>query len=211
MTDRRFYLYFLFKPDDGSIVYVGKGTGTRASLLRGRRTTNLHLHRLIEKGLKSVVALSNLTEDEAFDYERRYIKWLGRRDLETGQLANLTDGGDGVSGHRHSDEFRAAQSERARSAVYGPEFYRRCSETKRGSNNPSFGRPGTFLGKRHSEETRKKIGAASALRTHSEVTREKLRASVSGRRWFRTPDGLSYRAYEKRNETDLEGRGRIKS
>ena len=39
---------------------------------------------------------SNLSELGALALERRYIKWYGRIDLNTGTLRNKTSGGDGI-------------------------------------------------------------------------------------------------------------------
>jgi hypothetical protein len=40
----------------------------------------------------------NLSEKEAFNNEISYIKKIGRKNIESGPLTNMTDGGDGTSG-----------------------------------------------------------------------------------------------------------------
>ena len=40
----------------------------------------------------------NLTEHEAFNKEIDYIKKIGRKNIKSGPLTNMTDGGDGTSG-----------------------------------------------------------------------------------------------------------------
>ena len=47
-----------------------------------------------------------LSEAEAFESEIALIELFGRKDNGTGCLRNLTNGGEGVAGHRHSIRAR---------------------------------------------------------------------------------------------------------
>lgn len=91
--DNKFYTYAWLR-EDGRPYYIGKGTGDRAYTGRGRRG-----NRQPPKDKSRVLILKrNLTEEEAFRHERYLIAVFGRKDLGTGILINLTDGGDGVPG-----------------------------------------------------------------------------------------------------------------
>jgi len=93
--------HFDFEP-----FYVGKGQGiqwlTHLGLAQSKtKSYKLNKIRKIQSlGLepKIIKYKENLTEEEAFDLEKKLIKTIGRLDLGHGPLTNLTDGGDGTSG-----------------------------------------------------------------------------------------------------------------
>lgn len=104
--DRSHYVYVLFRPWDGSPCYVGKGKRDRW-LHHERRTKNLHLSRIIAKAggeLPKVKIRHGISEAEAFETERALIVSIGRGKL--GPLVNLTDGGEGACGLRHSEQTK---------------------------------------------------------------------------------------------------------
>ena len=94
---KNFYVY-VFLREDGTPYYVGKGKGKRCYSNDGRTFPRPSDTSRILK-LKQ-----NLTEEESFKYERYYIFLYGRKDNGTGILRNLTDGGEGMSGHIPSSE-----------------------------------------------------------------------------------------------------------
>lgn len=82
----KFYTY-LYLREDGSPYYVGKGTGNRAFISHRR-------HRSPQDRTRIKI---QRWEDEsiAFAFERYLIDFWGRKDLGTGCLHNMTDGGEG--------------------------------------------------------------------------------------------------------------------
>jgi hypothetical protein len=104
-----FYVYVLRDPRPGKDLqpfYVGKGQGGRAHLHWKKATThkNLMLRRVLSKirsvGLEPVVEILRHYEIEtdAFAHEIELIAEYGRRNIRTGILCNLTDGGEGNTG-----------------------------------------------------------------------------------------------------------------
>ena len=92
------YLYRHIRLDTNQPFYIGisgkDDNYCRASIKRGR---NELWKRIASKTKYEIeILLDNLTENEAKLKEVEFIKLYGRIDLQTGTLANLTDGGDGV-------------------------------------------------------------------------------------------------------------------
>lgn len=99
--DRRFYVYIHRRADDGRVFYVGKGTGRRAWSFSHRgdwwkRVKNKH-------GCHVEIYMGDLCEKDAFKYEVAII-WAMRFIGEP--LVNVTDGGEGTSGWKRTEEWR---------------------------------------------------------------------------------------------------------
>ena len=129
----QFYTYAHYKPT-GGIFYIGKGTGKRAHSLVGR---NPHWKQIVKKyGNPYVKILANWdTEQEAFDHEKLLISCFRKMGIN---LANITNGGDGNFGFKHSDVTKEKISK--------THFGKKLSESKKtaigiakmGNKNPSF-------------------------------------------------------------------------
>lgn len=103
----------------GTPYYIGKGSGYRAW-----KKSNKHIV-TVPTNVKNIVILeSNLIEIGAFALDRRYINWHRRKDLGTGILINLTNGGEGSSRSIHSqksiDKYKTLFSQKIE--LFGVEY-----------------------------------------------------------------------------------------
>ena len=98
------YYVYAYLREDGSPYYIGKGKNKRAWQKYKDAISKPSNDRI-------VIMESNLTELGAFALERFYISWYGRKDLGTGILRNMTDGGEGTEGRIHTDETKRLISE----------------------------------------------------------------------------------------------------
>jgi hypothetical protein len=97
-----FYTYAHYT-SDGRLFYIGKGHGRRAYCFHKR---NNYWNNIVAKHGKPVVKIIAewIIEAEALAHEIELIKQYRIQGIE---LCNLTDGGDGTSGRKHSEEFKA--------------------------------------------------------------------------------------------------------
>jgi len=151
----------MYLDQDNIPLYVGKGKGNRYLVSSHLGTSNpLLKNKILEIGKKNVqieFPHKDLIELESFDLEEQYIQRIGRRDLNQGPLYNLTNGGEGSSGHNPYWKGR-----------------HHSKETKRKLSL-------ACTGYSHTEEAKRKIGLASTARKRSEETRIRMSEGNKGK------------------------------
>jgi hypothetical protein len=191
-----FYVYFhsaILPRDKGDIFYVGKGRGKRAQHKGGRTQ---RWKRIVAKyGYTVEIFAEGLTEEQAFELEMFSILVFGRT-----TLCNMTNGGEGASGTKHTEEWKAERSAAMMGHTYNvgrkhsEEWIaksvaarrgRRCSQdTKAKIRAALMGKPGSCLGKPKSESHKAKLSAAlmgKPGRSPSQATRDKISAVHRGK------------------------------
>jgi hypothetical protein len=148
------YYVYAYIREDGSPYYIGKGSGRRAY------NTN---HKVPLPPRNRILFLeTKLTEVGAFALERRLIRWHGLKS-NGGILANMTEGGEGVSGHIVAEENRRRWK--------CPEYKERTSKAMRKPKN--FSEDGLNairnarkkqIGTKRSKETKRKMSEAADKR-----------------------------------------------
>lgn len=87
--------------DTNEIFYVGIGRTENRAYDKHKR--NPHWHNTVNKCGYSVEIVAELdTWELACELEQFLIQEYGRRDLGTGPLVNMTDGGDGAAKYKHT-------------------------------------------------------------------------------------------------------------
>lgn len=100
------YVYVIYDPRNGEPFYVGKGKRRRIydhmkpCHLKKRSYKNSIIKAILAEGFEPRIQkiAIRLSDAEACLLERRLIAQWGRRDIGTGILANMTEGGEGAAG-----------------------------------------------------------------------------------------------------------------
>lgn len=167
------YVYQHVRLDTNEIFYIGIGSDEEGKYERAKarsktsRTSNWHD---IIKTTKYRVDIlyDNLAVGDAKIMEINLINFYGRRDLGLGTLCNLTDGGDGGSGSKRTEETKRLMSEKASLRTHSEETRKKIGLA--------------VLGRKDSEETRRKKSLTWKGRNHSEESKIKISVTKTGKR-----------------------------
>jgi hypothetical protein len=153
-----YYYTYAYLREDKTPYYIGKGKGNRLYKKDSRVFAP-------PKDKSRIIFLKqNLTEEEAFKHEIYMIFLYGRKDLGTGILHNMTNGGEGSSGAIRSEETKKKISEANKGKIFSEETKRKLSEAHK---NPT-------------EETRIKMSEANKGKIFSEETKKKISEALKG-------------------------------
>lgn len=157
MMENNWYVYRHIRLDTNKPFYVG--IGNKKNYARAYQTNpdrrNQIWHNIFSKtDIEIEIILDNLTKSQASEKEKEFIKLYGRKDLGTGILSNMTDGGDGIWNCKRSEETKE-----------------KLRQSKLGDKNPMFGkspseetklkRNKSLLGQKRSSETKKRQSTSS--------------------------------------------------
>lgn len=88
----------------GEVFYIGIGKGRRPYIKSNR--SKFWKDTVNKYGYKTEIIYSTTSWEDACELESFLIQLYGRKDLNTGTLVNLTDGGDGTLNHKVTDEHK---------------------------------------------------------------------------------------------------------
>ena len=182
------YVYTLTDPRNGMPFYVGKGHGKRcefhldeAKYYTKRKSKKLNkIRKLMSLGMQPIITKveENVSDAQAIDFECLLIAEM--RDIGI-PLTNMTDGGDGAKGYKHTEEhlkyvsklfkgrvvseetrqkMRKPKSEEGRANIAKARLtttYRPSEETKRKTSEALLGRPSPMKGRIQTEEAKAKM------------------------------------------------------
>lgn len=187
-----FYVYSHRRKDTGEVFYIGKGKGRRAHTKSGR--SELWGRIASKYGFYVSIITDELSEKDALTLEKELI-------LKHDNLCNFTDGGEGISGYRHSEEAkikirlahagkkqspeiieaRAAKLRgKKRTAEFGEEVRRR-NLGRKASKEARLKMSASRKGKKRSFETIEKVASAHRGMKRSEESRNRMRESQKKR------------------------------
>jgi len=178
-----FYTYAYLR-EDGTPYYVGKGRGRRAFRKERRAIKTPPKERIL-------FLKTGLTEKEAFKHEVYMIAVYGRKNNGTGMLWNFTDGGEGASGVRVSEQTKEKMSESHTGKLKSPEHRANIGKANQGKKRDplspehkeklSLALKGRKV-KPFSEKHKNSISKAKLGKPLSEEHKEKIRQAATGRK-----------------------------
>jgi hypothetical protein len=203
---------FLYEP-----FYVGKGQGRRHKDHLMHATSNYpysrnnlkinKIKKIINETSTEPIILKlheNISNTESNKLEMNAIRVIGRIDIKTGPLTNLTNGGEGTIGIVYSEDYKRKMSVavKNRNWTYTKEYGEKISKAKKGVKMSEEARRNmskSAKGKIISEETKRKMSIASKGHKHSEETKRKISLGHQGK----------VMSEESKKKMSISGKGKV--
>lgn len=175
-----FYVYEWYIKDTMEVFYVGKGKGDRYLEVKRRNKMFKDMYSTHDCDVRKIK--EGLTEEEAFDLEVETIKYY--KENTSYRLSNQTIGGSGGNTRKYYNEEQLREYSKRASA-------KRKGRINQGENNPMYGKSWkdnkteeeiaeviekirkSNLGKKRSEELRRKMSISAKNREHKLKPRDK--------------------------------------
>jgi hypothetical protein len=213
------YVYQHSTKDTDTVFYIGIGkdlTFRRAKRPDGR---SKFWKSIVKKhgGYSVSILYNNISWEQACEYERALILLHGRRDLGTGTLCNLTDGGEGLL--NPSPESRKKKSDKTRLNWTKSEYRDKVVSSMKGRKfseshlqSLKVASIGKKFPKQFSELAYKKLSkkvicldtgkiyeSVKACSREIKVDDGNLTKHLKGNRYYKTIKGLKFSYYEEAN------------
>ena len=128
--DKKYCIYRHIRLDTNKVFYIGIGSIKRA-YKKTQRTK--YWNNITNKTNYEIQILkSDLSWKDACELEKILIAYYGRKDINTGILCNMTDGGEGAVGVVKSNEYLKYLSNRMKGFKHSEETKLKISKSKKG-------------------------------------------------------------------------------
>lgn len=190
------YVYKHIRLDNDEVFYIGMSKDNNYKRSESKKHRNYHWHNIVNKvGFRIEIVYDNITIQEAAKKEIELINFYGRRDLGSGSLVNMTDGGEGslnmseetkqklrdhttgkiIENHwTKSLEAKIILSEKIKgdkNPAKRPDVKKKIADSKIGKKNPKF-----------AEYAKTRTGEKNAFygKTHSDEFKQMMRELKTG-------------------------------
>jgi hypothetical protein len=178
MISNSTYIYRHIRLDKNEPFYIGIGTDSKYQRAYSKQSRNIFWNRIVSKTDYEVeILLDNLTRDEAKIKEIEFIALYGKKIDKTGILTNISDGGDGNSGGKHTEEAKRKIGESNKFKDYS-KFDRSYMQTKEYKDKVSK----INKGRKMPDSMRQKVSDRMKNRIVSEKEKDRLRSSMLGKK-----------------------------
>ena len=101
------YVYRHIRLDNNQPFYIGIGSDCEYKRANSMKDRNKHWKNIVSSvNYRVEILIDDISWDDACEREKEFILLYGRRDLKSGTLVNLTDGGEGSLNRKMSESTK---------------------------------------------------------------------------------------------------------